>query len=233
MTYTVPPLKLPGSRALTIPITRPFNIDKDCIFCVLPEVNTKWRDHSGNDNHGAITGATLKHNGRFGPCLYLDGLNDDIDFGNLSAVGQSFTVAAWVKRGGSTGAHGTIFSIDLPSWNTHGGMLFYDDNAGTFKFRLRNDADASATEIEFSNAIADNVWYHLVGTCSRAVQKVYLNGEYVTGDTWNHDVGWNTYHAQSGIWAANFFKGWLDEIQVFTRVLTAWEIKALYNQGAP
>lgn len=233
MTYTVPPLKLPGARSLTVPITRPFNIDPDCVMALLPEINTKWLDYSNKTNHGTITGPTLNHCGRFGPALYFDGTNDRvaIDY-NASLYSTEISFSLWVKPA----RLGTYES--LLTYNAIQGFRVDKNGINGIRFTVRNNADAA--DVAHTSALAfpsADEWYHIVATYSDIDErvKVYVNSISKLDEA--HAVGVHFENEPlhlGALWAAsNWFKGCMDEVLIFNRVLKSWEIKALCNMGAP
>jgi len=107
------------------------------------------------------------------------------------------------------------------------GKIWFRDNKG-------NGLTANIT-------FANNVWYHFVGVRDKNVNKVriYINGtllkEGMEG-TWNPipttrimTIGHGSYPNGDG--AGSFFKGSIDELRIYNRVLTPAEIQQNFEAG--
>jgi hypothetical protein len=195
-------------------------------MALLPEINTKWRDYSNYGNHGTITGATLKRNGRFGPCLYFDGGVNDVSITYNSSLGfdnkDPITILCWVK----------MKEIGVVDWLV-----------------------AQSTEIIVRTTVADRVEFILnsfapndraLSTSTFSIDEWFLAGGRYDGT--NLEVIVNGNLEGSVVPVGNYggliddflissalgrLNGEIDEVMIFNRALAAWEIKALYNMGAP
>lgn len=206
------------------------------------------QDISGNGNHGAVTSASLAPD-RFGnpnQAYYFNGATSRIDVPNSPTVdmtnGNDYTMAFWLKTmpGNVDGLpicktlytawNGYMFMVN----NTDGG---YCNGTGVFTYYVAAAA--------YEDACADNLisndnanWYFITGQYKSSTNQTFL---YVNG-VLQSDVGttsgalsnsnpltFGTHNSTTG----GFYKGYLDDIRFYKRLLTSTEITALYNEPNP
>lgn len=144
-------------------------------------VVSRWTfDGTLNDatggNNGTLTGSGFYTAGRIGRGLYFDGSADSVTISSGSNLAlQSFTISAWVKLSVLPSHWATIIDHDRGGNDWYG--LWKSANANTFNFRWSANGMA-----DFRHVIAQNVWYHVVGTYTNGVDgapgtaRLYLNG---------------------------------------------------------
>lgn len=237
MTYTVPPIKLPGSRALTMPLTRPFNLDIDCVLGLLPDINTTWRDQSGNSNHATLTNRSVLHSGRYGPALYFNATNTHGAIADSAELrlNTPFSISIWAKRLGiSSDAYGQLIA-KASSSTTRNYTIYWQDD-GKIYFRVR-DVDNAVNRLPFKGTYVETgIWRHLCAVYDGTNVTMYVDslpgtpvamvGTPYTGAQ-GIVIGKLSYAAASGY----YFNGLIDEILIFNRELKLWEIQAITNMG--
>ncbi len=205
-------------------------------------------DSSGNGNHGTVNGATLTAD-RFGNPnrAYKFGTNKNIDVLNpstaLNLLG-SFTISSWIyfdtlattynnscilsKHDGDLGGDGWTCLVLNPNHDLISQqILFWSNNIG-------NTNTISGTQGVLTNA----KWYHFVATYDHNAQNLhyFLNNQLILSIPLKTNVipnnriltiGWqfSTYGTYYG-----FFRGTIDEIRIYDRVLNTPEIEQLYAQ---
>ena len=124
------------------------------------------------------------------------------------------------------------------------GIVCYSDN-GSRRCGLVIDANNGVESIYYAGSgysgvsntsvISNDTWYHVATTQSGSDKVLYLNGVVQTG----------TYAATGGLTAnvtvvggkandgSDGMKGDIDEVAIWNAVLTADQIKGLYNDGRP
>ena len=124
------------------------------------------------------------------------------------------------------------------------GIVCYSDN-GSRRCGLVIDANNGVESIYYggsgysgvanTSVISNDTWYHVATTQSGSDKVLYLNGVVQTG----------TYAATTGLTAnvtvvggkandgSDGMKGDIDEVAIWNAVLTADQIKGLYNNGRP
>ncbi len=178
-------------------------------------------DASGNNNDGIISGATWNETGIRGGCLSFDG-NDTVDVGvspfGIDTSGQ-FSITLWFYFTGSLsgrlierGEYIHPFRIDASA----------DDRLNT-GIRTSDGTDYLAT----SQAVAANIWHHCVVTFNEGQRTIYLNGTQVESNTLSGDL---TVTASMHTFIGNGFIGYIDEVGIITRAVSANEVETLYQE---
>ena len=172
--------------------------------------------------------------------ITFDGANDYVDCGRDSSldVGTGdFSLSAWIKTSvsddqtimskGSGGAGGKRYSFSTNSSGYLVGNL--DDNT-------------ASTNITGGTDVSDNAWHHVVIVYDRDGNgQAYLDNSTdgsavdITGsDGTLNDTGKDfCIGVFSHDEADAAFTGSIDEVAIFTKVLTSGEISTLYGGGAP
>lgn len=193
-------------------------------------------DRSGQGNHGYFTNgptSTAKVLGKLGQALNFDGVDDFVRVTNPTSFNfgtADFTMAAWVKRRVIGEEHMIISKSDENAWAA-GGKLF---NIGATN---RLFLDQNGVGFETSSAtIADTDWHHVVVTFDDTTNTVlfYIDGALdggggvlaLTADNGAHVVKIGRIGTDPAI------DGMLDDVRVYSKVLSAAEIKQLYNIGS-
>lgn len=202
-------------------------------------------DLSGNNNHGTVNGAILDvdRNGNPNSCYYFDGIDDFINLGpdaadNVRAVSLWFSLDESITASLSTnktliyrnnqmsgGPGNDEFGIYFSMWSSPVGRLEFSRYIGTnTNFRVYSDAHSWET----------NSWSHVVAIIdSINGMKLYLDGVLqVSTDTSTKRVIATDDPTYLGLWgnasgSNRFFKGWIDEVRLYNRVITPAEINKL------
>ncbi|MCC6681144.1 MAG: heparin lyase I family protein [Phycisphaeraceae bacterium] len=175
-----------------------------------------------NNDATLVNGAAWNANGNVGRCLQLDGINDhvrvtldttDFDTGNY------ITAASWFKTDTAQSDRSLILIDDVA--NTYKMNLSLDrDNR--LRFVVRHP-DNSTSEVTYTadETLCDDFWRHAIGTYNRYAPdghrlKLYLDGVLVASSAGEDmAVKRGDYYLYAGKYANNYFKGSLDETQVF------------------
>jgi len=193
-------------------------------------------------NDGSANGNTLKGTtgtvaygpAKFGAAsLYLNGTTT---LGTLSGSfptgvptgANPYTVAAWIKA--DTGC------------SLNGGWIGYGNNSNSQgnNFRL-NGGSNNVWEYWFNNDFGATLasgnffdgWHSVVGTWDGAVEKLYLDGIATTRspNPTGLNVGTSIFVVGKTTNDANF-KGWIDDLLIVNRALSATEVAAYQTNGA-
>lgn len=148
--------------------------------------------------------------------------------------GQALTAEMWVKR-----ARAGVLETLL--WNVHACQGWYT----TIESGNVISLDASSVVTDCSNqtsywatdnlATADTNWHHVVAVVNRqaGTLTLYKDGAQVAASSGLESTSTWTNATQLRIGAdwtpANYFSGSIDEVKIFSRALTAAEIKAEYD----
>ena len=157
------------------------------------------------------TGKTSRWAGAF------DGSTDYITLPSkvFSSTSTSYTLAWWSYRTDTSGYHAVIGQNNFPRIQFTGSQLYVN----TFSPDVGVSANVSAT----------NVWEFWTIVITSSSVTMYKNGQSVAAGTGT--VTYNNNSTTIGIAAAStsFFLGYLNDVRVYNRVLSASEIQQIYN----
>ena len=173
------------------------------------------------ENDGTIMGDPKLVTGKVGKALQFDGVDDCVSIGNISALsGENVTITAWVYWQGGTGNYDPIVTQSDAAW---AGYYFYIYSAEAVKslaFWLDDVEAITQTsfpedEQHFVTAVHDdtNLEIYIDGV-SGGTQAKTGSGISKTGY-----IGFDDYTP-----APEHFKGIIDEVAVYDRVLSEDEI---------
>ena len=188
-------------------------------------------DRSGNNNNGTLTNGPALTYGKVGQALSFDGVNDWIDNITQPAIQISpniFTVVGMLNPGNQTSRFITPNSAGIDQY------IQYDAtnrrlDVGITEFADINNRLRSST----SGSMPIDTWTHWAVSINNKNIKIYING--VLNSEFNESIdiadwtgNWRIgQRGNSTFW----YKGKLDEVRIYNRVLTPDEIKRLYNMG--
>ncbi len=220
--------------------------------------NGNANDVSGNGNDGTVNGATLTED-RFGnanSAYGFDGLNDDIDLPtleNLFNLNLNFSISYWFKPEvfnlpmcilnfeASTSSvlnrnAGIYTGLNHTDWGN--GFIDFFVGSGSYPFNSSN------TFVNYSQSFNNN-WNHVICLRYNDTASIFLNGVIVAQNTnfhqllnWNGNLYEHDFYSigvQKGIInntdtiQTDFYKGKIDDIRVYNRVLSDEEITCLYS----
>ena len=214
--------------------TTPFFNDANLISYWRMEGNSNDSKGTNNGTDTAITYS--KANGKFGQGAGFNGTSSKIvipDSANLSAL-NSFTVVAWVNPTGLTAADQyQIVTRDAGSPNREWQFCITPDASHVNTMRVVAFSSPTTFSVVYSNtSLSNSSWQHAAFTYNGSNVIFYLNGladgnpacsQIITNTASTTDIG-----DQNG---SGFFKGNIDDVAIFNRVLTATEIFQLYLSG--
>lgn len=178
------------------------------------------RDTSFNDNNALATGTTWG-TGKVGNGLVFNGSSAYVS-GQDNDIAGTITVSAWVNADASQTS--TVVGKD-----TTQGVIELASNTPSFKLTT----GATLRTVTAGSAISSTTWHHLVGTYDGTNAQLYVDGVLsqtvaATGAISTNSSVWTIGRDVGG---SNYFDGNLDEIKVFSRALSATEVKAEYDAG--
>ncbi|MFA6050579.1 MAG: LamG domain-containing protein [Candidatus Paceibacterota bacterium] len=186
-------------------------------------------DRSGNGNNGTISGA-IPGIGKIGQTLKFDGVDDYVEIPDSSLwdFSGAFTWSAWIKLTSAPGQWDGVISRDgtspYPIYLRFANSSLIDfgiDNSGSLTYAL-------------SPSIGR--WYHIVALWDgSSTKRIYIDGVDVaqnaqaTAPTATNDALYIGLDYLPG--NSRNFPGYIDEVRVYNRALSASEVKQLYNLG--
>ncbi len=199
-------------------------------------------DFSGNGNAGTLTGSGGSNNlpqwttGRIGKALNFDGTDDYVGVGDKSALnveGGLYTISAWIKivTAPTSGNSAVIVAKGVGGSGGYG--LQYVNNSGTFTFDLVKYGVVDQT---VDQTLVTGSWYHIVAVQSAGQVEFFLNGASIgifsNASAYNPASGQNFNIGMMGDGTSSPWNGYLDDVRIYNRALSAVEVTALYTQAS-
>ncbi len=187
-------------------------------------------DSSGNGHDGTLLGdPQWTKDGYFGGGLEFDQAGDEVNVPFHEDLNQeTFTITAWANVEPGSGGHRAVVSNrDEPPTAGH---IFYAAPNNTWEFWT---GDGATPWVAIRGpAVNLGEWDHLAGTFADGKQKFYVNGELI-GES-DSDPNFNSRQEFLIGAGANeranheyLFKGIIDEVRLYNRVLGEKEIAAV------
>ena len=178
----------------------------------------------------------------------FDGTNDFLQVDNVSSIALesgSFSVAAivkvnqssdeWIDYSGGQFSKGKIMHGD--NYTFIMGYHWYPEGTNNLYFSVQNSSDDSTGAW---NSQTNPLQYnHIVGVADRASGTVnlYVNGTLMAGTAWDGNIKnpatkWTIGLSGNSSWEEKHrgnLDGWIDEVRVYNRALSADEVRALYS----
>lgn len=174
-------------------------------------------------NTGTVSGATSTPGVRsYG--YSFDGNANKITGGSIT-IGGPMSISAWIKKNTST-SQKSFFS------NRGGGSLYLGLNAT--KVFLYNNGATPTSVLSDVGAVTIGQWQHIVATSDASTTIFYVNGISVksspqvrNSSTGTFGIGWDP-SIQTEFW-----NGLIDQVRVYSRVLTPYEVGVIYSEEKP
>ena len=200
----------------------------------LDETSGTTAADSAGSNDGTMQGTLDAANdsapGAVGTALVFDGIDDEIQTASHSPglANQPFTVSLWAKREWTTNTLGFAFNYDLGGNNSEIQLGFANNR---FRCGFR------ANDLDTTTSYPETDWHHWVCTFDPTTKDrvIYRDGVQVAADVSASNMTGVTGSLHiGGIAGGSFlFRGSIDDVRVYNRVLSTSEIQQLYNMGAP
>jgi len=202
---------------------------------LIPRLVSWWKfdgnvfdSEDGND--GVIGGNPVYEDGELNQGLKFDG-DDYVEISDLGLSGieeVTFSVWAKVKQGYDCSLTATIMSDGSSSEN---GFTIVNDVGICDMIRFKGNSGTTTEGVSYSGIDAYN-WNHFTGVSNLTGLFLYINGTLVSSNTGTFtriDIsnGYEIGHAKNH--ASKFFNGIIDEVVIYDRALTSWEVLQLYN----
>jgi len=184
-------------------------------------------DSSGLGNHGVLggAGATFSDNNVIGVIqggMNFDSKSNYIDITNFNGLSTSqITVSCWAYL---------KVNVDWNRYVNHewvnNGWLLYSNSAGAVYFGIGQGA-VQSNAISANSVVVLEQWFFLAGTYDGANVKVYMNGSLVATTA----KASATLDNVGAVDISKNLNGYMDDVRIYSRALTAGEILQLYRGG--
>ena len=157
-----------------------------------------------------------------GDSITFDGTDDYIQT-DITTHYPNITLEAWARRPDINPTYRSLIG------------KYRGDPAQTESYELLFNASAgirfhvTSSPIDYNSAIVANTWYHVVGTYDGTTARIYLNGEAVASGS--RTAGSNSVPFRIGASprGANYNNGDIARAFIYSRALSASEIKQNFN----
>jgi hypothetical protein len=157
--------------------------------------------------------------GNPGNALYLNGASQ-VRYNNVSFKGQAMTMAAWVKYDNVGG--GLEHIVD--AYNAKGQGVSFIQSEDKFGGLI----STPSTNGIFGN-IVDANWHHLAATYDGKDIKVYMDGVFAASTNHPGSIGGEARSVVIGAFMGDFWKGAIDDLRIYSKVMTENEISKLFT----
>ena len=197
--------------------------------------NGNAEDLSINGNNGVVNGAVLTED-RFGnpsSAYQFNGSSNIYAYNTKGLKNNSYTYSFWMNNAESPALEGLSSIIELGS-NVDYGLLF---NLTNNYFSTTGWASASNDQSFHSGVLPlTNAWYHVLVTKNDTSLVTYVNNVPLsimasTGKTYYACTNNLYIGSRANLQAGQFFKGKVDDLRFYNRVLNQNEIAALYTEN--
>ncbi|SOE98848.1 Alginate lyase [Burkholderia sp. OK233] len=196
--------------------------------------STSAADSSGNGNVGTLVGGVTWAAGKIGKAVSLDGSSGYVSLptGVVASL-SDFTIAAWVYWNAASNWERVFdFGTGVDQYM----MLTPRSGSGTARFAITLTSGGGEQVINSPAALPTGQWTHVAVSLSENIGTLYVNGSAVgtntamsfapfrLGNTSQNWIGRSQYPDP-------YFNGLIDEFRIYTGVLGADQIAALYSAG--
>ncbi len=198
------------------------------------------QDAAGS-NDGTVNGATLGQPGVAGTSYDFDGTGDHVDIGTPDVSGSAVTISAWVwsdSMSSSSADMRIVTKATGQSTSEHWWQIA--EAGGQLRFRLKNEHNGGpdmVTDELSGGTLPDSQWVHVAATYDGSHMRIYVDGNEVNSVAEDGAIATDgTVGAAIGAHpgsSAQPFDGRIDEVRIYTRALTADEIRQQYEDDAP
>jgi fibronectin type 3 domain-containing protein len=187
---------------------------------------TTTADRSGNGNTGTLSNATWSTAGKFGNALFFNGTNARVNINDSNSLDltNGMTLEAWVKPTVANTVFQTILMKEQPG-NTAYALY---GNTDTGRPDTEGVVGGSYKTLLAPSALATGTWSYLTATYDGSTLRLFLNGTQVAQQAVSGSIATSTSALRIGgnvVWGGEWFNGWIDEVRIYNRALSAAEIQ--------
>lgn len=213
--------------------------------CVPPPAGlVSWWPGDGNANDiadandGTLQNGATFAAGKVDQAFSFDGVNDFVQIPNAALNNMAAgTIDMWIfpTENGGNAAFGfgkTWFAKQHNNVNSYAVFAFKSPTDSRVRFHLINQAP----NVDGTTALTLNTWHHVAATWNGSFIRLYVDGikEGEVASTASLPSDLNSV-TSIGAWTGDgnsFFKGLIDEVEIFSRDLSVEEIQAIFNAGS-
>jgi hypothetical protein len=192
-------------------------------------------DSSGNGFHGTMNGATWINDGSRGGVLEFDGLDDYVAVPTINENAPELTICTWVRVDALTSLFSSIYCVS--TWNPRG-IHYQIKSTGEIQTGIGGFTPPNINSSYSVDPAGIGRWIHVAMVYDYAAARTvhYVNGErdrtgvYTTADDLNLGDAWiGGWVGGSPPGNLRWFDGRIDDLRLYSRVLSDNEIRRVYN----
>lgn len=226
--------------------TGPFEINRNSAQAAgldawWPVINNRMMlDFSGNQHNITFPGSTndpaFSMIPEVGPALLFDGNDDYLAVPSLDAYTfSSFTISCWYRSNQTSSTDDQYIIVNENTVNSD--IVAFgptDDGGHTDQLRLRMNGPVASQDLFYSTTdIVDMVLHHLAATWDQpsGAVRIYVDGKLETSDTYTSAAIQpnETFYIGDQPGNTEQVNGWLSDLRIYNRALSANEIYQLYD----
>lgn len=204
---------------------------------------TTSADSTSHGHDGTLVGSVgpawvdstspLAFNSLAGGALSLNGMNQRVSAAHTPELNAyPLTVSAWIKTARSTATYDAILNKYLSGSGDGYSLHMFNGRVNAFYFRDPANHVYSADPGLDGGFVADGQWHHVAYTIGPGGGRIYVDGALRNTLAWTGTPGAPATSAE--VWIGQYpsfgaFSGQVDEVNIWSRELTAAEILALRN----
>jgi hypothetical protein len=200
-----------------------YRISKPLLININPQSsNIQWQ--STGEDVKIYTGISNNENNPPDAGVYLNGTDAKVNIGdrtNLKITGE-ITIECWVKSDVFNTSHSAFVAkgdtaYRLARWNS--------GNNANFGTTGVNPVDMVGT-----TNINDGEWHHIVGVLDGTNKILYVDGQVDATSTYTGTLSNNTEDVNFGENGGRWLRGWIKNVKIYSRGLSAQEVLNSYNE---
>lgn len=199
------------------------------------------------DSHGTLQNGATFSGGVVGQAFSFDGVDDFVSVPHAARqnIRQALTIDAWVMKNGPCQRTNCIVlmkeDVSAPGeGDLRYGLLVFDDGAPAGRVSLSLNTGIWEDVVISNTVLQDDIWYHVAGTYDGSSAKIYVNGILEnsvekSGLVLPSTGGAMKIGQESAVEdpaGPEFFNGLIDEVELYSRALSAEEVASLFDAGA-
>ncbi|NUT36027.1 MAG: neuraminidase [Hamadaea sp.] len=198
-------------------------------------------DTSPYGNPAYLRGGATTGPGRFGDGLVLDGVDDRVEVPYDESVdlgGGDFTVMTWFRYTATTGNHALLWAYRTGSGTTP--QLWLRAEPASNRIRALIMVDRFNVTVQSAGAYNDGQWHHVVlrrvdGRFVLSVDGVEAAAATVPPGsvTEGKEFGVVGVHIGQRVDGVDRFRGSLDDVRIYRRALTGYELDLIRERNLP
>ncbi len=193
------------------------------------------KDSSENAFEGELNGPTWTE-GKFRKALAFNGKTDFIGVNPLGVNTDELTIELWFKPGSDIKAgDGRQDLIYRQKGSGRPHLTFNREADGKLGFYIYPSDGSSHDAKTNASSWSSGTWYHVAGTSKPGELKIYIDGKLANTNIALPKLPIDSQYEQHGISigarqaSQTFFKGAIDDVRLWSRVLTANEVQQAFD----